>query len=110
MPKDDRVPFKRLTTAREAAELSQKALADILGVDPVSVNRWEEVMASVFELPDGSVVQLRDGASLSYQPRRFARERQAMLLRDFQRQMEAPGEVPRVAVVVAEKVVPVVIG
>ena len=41
MPKDDRVPFKRLTTAREAAELSQKALADILGVDPVSVNRWE---------------------------------------------------------------------
>lgn len=41
MPKDDRVPFKRLTTAREAADLSQKALADILGVDPVSVNRWE---------------------------------------------------------------------
>ena len=41
MPKEVRVPFKRLTTAREAAELSQKALADILGVDPVSVNRWE---------------------------------------------------------------------
>lgn len=41
MPKDDRVPFKRLTTAREDADLSQKALADILGVDPVSVNRWE---------------------------------------------------------------------
>lgn len=41
MPKDDRVPFKRLTNAREAADLSQKALADILGVDPVSVNRWE---------------------------------------------------------------------
>ena len=41
MPKEDREPFKRLTTAREAADLSQKALADILGVDPVSVNRWE---------------------------------------------------------------------
>ena len=41
MAKVERVPFKRLTIAREAAELSQKALSDILGVDAVTVNRWE---------------------------------------------------------------------
>ena len=41
MPKENKEPFVRLTTAREAAELSQKNLADVLGVDPVSVNRWE---------------------------------------------------------------------
>ena len=39
--KDERIPFKRLTIAREAAELSQKALSDILSVDAVTVNRWE---------------------------------------------------------------------
>ena len=38
---DERIPFKRLTLAREAAELSQKALSDILSVDAVTVNRWE---------------------------------------------------------------------
>ena len=41
MAKDERVPFKRLTLAREAAQLSQKALSDILSVDAVTVNRWE---------------------------------------------------------------------
>ena len=41
MAKENKEPFTRLTTAREAAELSQKNLADVLGVDPVSVNRWE---------------------------------------------------------------------
>ena len=39
--KDERIPFKRLTIAREAAGLSQKALSDILSVDAVTVNRWE---------------------------------------------------------------------
>ena len=39
--KDERIPFKRLTLAREAAELSQKALSEILCVDAVTVNRWE---------------------------------------------------------------------
>ena len=38
---DERIPFKRLTIAREAAGLSQKALSDILSVDAVTVNRWE---------------------------------------------------------------------
>lgn len=33
--------WTELTEAREKADLSQKALADILGVDPVCVNRWE---------------------------------------------------------------------
>ena len=41
MPIQNPEQWKRFTAAREAAELSQKALADILGVDPVSVNRWE---------------------------------------------------------------------
>ena len=41
MPREERIPFERMTAAREAANMSQKRLADILGVDPVSVNRWE---------------------------------------------------------------------
>ena len=41
MPIQNHEPWERLTTARESKNMSQKALADILGVDPVSVNRWE---------------------------------------------------------------------
>ena len=41
MPREERIPFERMTAAREAANMSQKRLAEILGVDPVSVNRWE---------------------------------------------------------------------
>ena len=41
MPREIRVPFERMTMAREAAEMSQKTLAEKIGVDPVSVNRWE---------------------------------------------------------------------
>lgn len=41
MPREERIPFERMTVAREAANMSQKRLAEILGVDPVSVNRWE---------------------------------------------------------------------
>ena len=41
MPIQDPEPWERLTTARESKNMSQKALADILSVDPVSVNRWE---------------------------------------------------------------------
>lgn len=41
MPREERIPFERMTAAREAANMSQKRLAEIIGVDPVSVNRWE---------------------------------------------------------------------
>ena len=41
MPIQNPEPWKRLTTVRESKNMSQKALADILSVDPVSVNRWE---------------------------------------------------------------------
>ena len=41
MPIQDPQPWERLTKAREAKGLSQRALADALKVDPVSVNRWE---------------------------------------------------------------------
>ena len=41
MPIQNPEPWERLTTARESKNMSQKALADILSVDPVSVNRWE---------------------------------------------------------------------
>lgn len=44
-----------------------------------SMGRWEMVTAPVVELPDGSVVRLRDGAVLAYQPRCFARERTVRL-------------------------------
>lgn len=41
MPIQNPEPWVRLTTARESKNMSQKALADILSVGPVSVNRWE---------------------------------------------------------------------
>ena len=41
MPIQNPQPWLRLTAAREKAQMSQKALADALGTDPVSVNRWE---------------------------------------------------------------------
>ena len=41
MPIQNPEPWVRLTKAREGKELSQKALADLVGADPVSVNRWE---------------------------------------------------------------------
>ena len=41
MPIQNPEKWVRLTMARESKEMSQKTLADILGVDPVSVNRWE---------------------------------------------------------------------
>lgn len=44
-----------------------------------SMDRWEMVTAPVAELPDGSVVQLKEGASLAYQPHRFSRERTVRL-------------------------------
>ena len=43
------------------------------------MDRWEMVTAPVAELPDGSVVQLKEGASLAYQPHRFSRERTVRL-------------------------------
>lgn len=42
-------------------------------------DRWEMIVAPVAELPDGTIVQLREGASLAYQPRCFARERTVRL-------------------------------
>ena len=41
MPIQNPEKWVRLTMARESKEMSQKTLADLLGVDPVSVNRWE---------------------------------------------------------------------
>lgn len=50
-----------------------------LTLHQMMMNRWEETTASVIELPDGSVARLQDGAVLSYQSRRFARERTVRL-------------------------------
>lgn len=54
-------------------------LAVGLTLHQLSLYHWEKTTASVVELPDGSVVRLRDGAVLAYQPRRFARERTVRL-------------------------------
>lgn len=43
------------------------------------LNRWEEVSARAFVLPDQSVVRLQEGAVLTFQPRRFAKERTVRL-------------------------------
>ena len=44
------------------------------------VNRWEEVTAKAFVLPDQTVVRLQEGSSLSFQPRRFHKERTVKLI------------------------------
>ena len=41
MPIQNPEKWARLTQARESKNMSQRALADIIGVDPVSMNRWE---------------------------------------------------------------------
>ena len=41
MPIQNPEKWVRLTQARESKNMSQRALADIIGVDPVSMNRWE---------------------------------------------------------------------
>lgn len=41
MPIQNPEKWVRLTQARESKNMSQRALADMIGVDPVSVNRWE---------------------------------------------------------------------
>ena len=43
------------------------------------LNRWEEVSARAFVLPDQSVIRLQEGAVLSFQPHRFAKERTVKL-------------------------------
>lgn len=43
------------------------------------MNRWEEVTARAFVLPDQSVVRLQEGAVMTFQPRRFAKERTVRL-------------------------------
>lgn len=41
MPIQNPEPWERMRIAREGANLSQRALGDLIGADPVSVNRWE---------------------------------------------------------------------
>ena len=44
------------------------------------MNHWEDVTAKAFVLPDQTVVQLQEGSSLSFQPRRFHKERTVKLI------------------------------
>ena len=43
------------------------------------MNRWEEVSAKVFVLPDQTEVRLQEGAVLSFRPYRFAKQRTVKL-------------------------------
>ena len=43
------------------------------------MNVWEETTASAVVLPDHSTVMLKEGASLAFQPRRFAKDRTVRL-------------------------------
>lgn len=43
------------------------------------MNHWEEVTTKAFVLPDQTVVRLQEGSSLSFQPRRFHKERTVKL-------------------------------
>lgn len=71
----------RLTVLRWAAAAAAVALliAAGTGLYRWRLNRWEEVSARAFVLPDQSVVRLQEGAVLTFQPRRFAKERTVRL-------------------------------
>ena len=46
-----------------------------LSVHTGRMNKWEQIAESIVVLPDQSMVYLKDGATLAFQPRRFGKER-----------------------------------
>ncbi len=66
---------RRLSAAAVAALL----LAAGLALHRSALYRWEETTASSVVLPDHSVVCLKEGSTLAFQPRRFSRERAVRL-------------------------------
>ena len=70
-----RLAVRRLSVAAVAALL----LAAGLALHRSAIYRWEETTASSVVLPDHSVVCLKEGSTLAFQPRRFSRERAVRL-------------------------------
>jgi len=73
-------PARRITS-RWVAAAAAVALMVAAGVSFYHwrMNRWEEVTARAFVLPDQSVIRLQEGAVLSFQPHRFTKERRVNL-------------------------------
>lgn len=62
-----------------AAAVAAIVLAFGLNLYQTRIKRWEETAASSVVLPDRSVVRLKDGSTLAFQPRRFAKARTVRL-------------------------------
>lgn len=66
---------RRLVRRLSAAAAAAVIVAAGLSLHHFRVSRWEETAAASVVLPDRSVVRLKDGATLAFQPRRFSKER-----------------------------------
>lgn len=69
------VRWRRIARLAGAAAAVAVLAATGLMLHNARINRWEETSASTVTLPDQSTVRLKDGATLAFQPRRFAKER-----------------------------------
>ena len=67
--------WRRISRLAGAAAAVAVLAATGLMLHNARINRWEETTASTVTLPDQSTVRLKDGATLAFQPRRFAKER-----------------------------------
>lgn len=77
----ERTGMQKGVTFRWVAAAAAVALMVAAGVSLYQwrMNRWEEVTARAFVLPDQSVIRLQEGAVLSFQPHRFTKERRVKL-------------------------------
>ena len=77
----ERTGMQKGVTFRWVAAAAAVALMVAAGVSFYQwrMNRWEEVTARAFVLPDQSVIRLQEGAVLAFQPHRFTKERTVKL-------------------------------
>ena len=88
---------RRAVVGLSAAAAAVALILSGLALHRSRMNVWEETTASAVVLPDHSTVTLKEGASLAFQPRRFAKDRTVRLSGigyfEVERNPEAPFEV-----------------
>lgn len=89
--------IRRAVVGLSAAAAAVAVILSGLALHHSRMNVWEETTASTVVLPDHSTVTLKEGASLAFQPRRFAKDRTVRLSGtgyfEVERNPEAPFEV-----------------
>ena len=77
----ERTGMQKAVTFRWVAAAAAVALMVAAGISLYQwrLNRWEEVTARAFVLPDQSVIRLQEGAVLSFQPHKYAKDRTVRL-------------------------------